>query len=162
MVQRATRELQVEMGRELGPDHLRLVSEFSAARDLEEGTRAIFSRIPEYLSASPTAWVFSARTGSGKLAGFDIAEFAPSRYAFYMFNFLPRENPIPGTSDFLLAEIVRAALEQGKKAINLGLGIGPGITFFKRKWGGKPFLEHRFAIFQCAQPAIPEGLLSKL
>ena len=30
----------------------------------------------------------------------------------------------------------------GKKYINLGLGINPGVTFFKTKWGGVPFLPH--------------------
>jgi hypothetical protein len=162
MVQRASRELQVRKGRELEADHLRLISDFSGARPLEEGTRTIFAQIPEYLSASPTAWVISARTGSGQLAGFDIAEFAPSRYAFYMFNFRSRENIVPGTSDLLLAEIVRTAQEQGKGAVNLGLGISPGVAFFKKKWGGWPFLEHRSVAYQPSPIASLEGLLSRL
>ncbi len=162
MVQRASRELQVKKGRELESDHLRLISEFSGARPLEVGTRTIFARIPEYLSASPAAWVFSARNGSGHLAGFDIAEFSPSRYAFYMFNFRSREKNVPGTSDLLLAEIVRTAQEQGKRAINLGLGVSPGVAFFKRKWGGRPFLELRSVTYQPSPTASLEGLLSKL
>jgi len=162
MVQRASRELQVGKGRELEADHLRLISAFSGARTLEEGTRTIFARIPEYLSASPTAWVFSARTDSGQLAGFDIAEFAPSRYAFYMFNFRSREKTPPGTSDLLLSEIIRAAQEQEKRAINLGLGINPGVGFFKKKWGGRPFLEHRSVTYQPSPMASLEVLLSKL
>jgi hypothetical protein len=162
MVQRASRDLQVRKGRRLEPDHFRLISSFSAARPLEEGTRTIFSRIPEYLASSPTAWVFSARSGAGDLAGFDIAEFAPSRYAFYMFNFRSRAETVPGTSDLLLSEIIRTAQEHGKGAINLGLGIGPGVAFFKRKWGGRPFLEHRAVIYQPSQTASLEGLLSKL
>jgi hypothetical protein len=162
MVQRASRELQVRKGRELESDHLHLISEFSRTRPLEEGTRTIFARIPEYLSASSTAWVFSARTGRGDLAAFDIADFAPSRYAFYMFNFRSREKTVPGTSDLLLTEIVRAAQEQGKGAINLGLGISPGVAFFKKKWGGRPFLEHSSVSYQPSPTAPLEGLLSKL
>jgi len=162
MVHRASRELKIGESRELEPDHLRLISDFSSARPLEEGTRTILSRIPEYLAASPTARVFSARTGAGHLAGFDIAEFAPSRYAFYMFNFRSRDKKVPGTSDLLLAEIVRTAQEQGKRAINLGLGISPGVAFFKKKWGGRPFLEHRSVVYQPSPTASLEGLLSKL
>lgn len=162
MVQRASRELLVKKGRELESDHLRLISEFSGARPLEEGTRSIFARIPEYLSASPTAWVFSARTNHGDLAAFDIAEFAPSGYAFYMFNFRSREKHVPGTSDLLLSEIVRTAQEQGKRAINLGLGISPGVAFFKKKWGGRPFLELRSVSYEPSPTATLEGLLSKL
>jgi hypothetical protein len=162
MVQRASRELQVKKGRELEPDHLRLIAEFSGARPLEEGTRSIFSRIPEYLSASPTAWVFSARTGHGDLLAFDIAEFPPSGYAFYMFNFRSREKNVPGASDLLLSEIVRAAQQQEKRAINLGLGIHPGVAFFKKKWGGRPFLELRSVSYEPSPNVLPEGLLSKL
>lgn len=162
MVQRASRELQVGKGRDLEPDHFRLISEFSGARPLEEGSRTIFARIPEYLSASPAAWVFSARTGRGDLAAFDIAEFAPSRYAFYMFNFRSGEKSVPGASDLLLAQIVRTAQEQGKKAINLGLGISPGVAFFKKKWGGLPFLDHRSVTYRPSSIASLEGLLSKL
>ena len=161
-LKRACRELQVGKERELEPDHLRLISDFSSARPLEEGTRTILSRIPEYLVASPTAFVFSARTGGGHLAGLDIAEFAPTRYAFYMFNFRSREKTVPGTSDLLLAEIVRTAQELGKKAINLGLGISPGVAFFKKKWGGQPFLEHRSVTYRPSPTASLEGLLSKL
>jgi hypothetical protein len=162
MVHRASRELKFGESRELEPDHLRLISNFSSARRLEEGTRTILSRIPEYLAASPTARVFSARGHSGELAGFDIAEFAPSRYAFYMFNFRSRDKKVPGTSDLLLAEIVRTAQEQGKRAINLGLGISPGVAFFKKKWGGRPFLDHRSVVYQASPTASLEGLLSKL
>jgi hypothetical protein len=162
MVQRASRELQVRKGKELESDHLRLISEFSGARPLEEGTRSIFSRIPKYLCASPTAWVFSARTGHGDLSAFDIAEFPPSGYAFYMFNFRSREKNVPGASDLLLSEIVRTAQEQGKRAINLGLGIHPGVVFFKKKWGGRPFLELRSVSYEPSPSAFPESLLSKL
>jgi len=162
MVQRASRELELRKGRSLESDHLRLISGFSEAQPLEEGTRTLFSRIPEYLAASPTARVISARNGSGELAGFDIAEFAPSRYAFYMFNFRSRDLHVPGTSDLLLLEIIRTAQEQGKTAINLGLGISPGVAFFKKKWGGRPFLDHRSLIYQPSRIAFLEGLLSKL
>jgi hypothetical protein len=162
MVQRASRDLQVRRGRNLESDHLRLISGFSGALPLGEGTRTIYSRIPEYLAASPTAWVFSARSGSGDLAGFDIAEFAPSHYAFYMFNFRSREENVPGTSDLLLSEIIRTAQEHGKGAINLGLGIGPGVAFFKKKWGGRPFLEHRSVLYQPSSYSSLEGLFSKL
>ena len=162
MVQRASRDLQVRRARKLESDHLRLISGFSGTRPLEEGTRAIFSRIPQYLAASPTAWVFSARSESGELAGFDIAEFGPSRYAFYMFNFRSREKTVPGTSDLLLAEIIRTAQEQGKRAMNLGLGISPGVAFFKKKWGGRPFLEYRSITYPLSPIASLESLLSKL
>jgi hypothetical protein len=162
MVQRASRELKIGKSRELETDHLRLISDFSSAHPLEEGTRTILSRIPEYLAASPTAWVFSARNGSGHLVGFDIAEFAPSRYAFYMFNFRSRNKKVPGTSDLLLAEIVRTTQEQGKRAINLGLGISPGVAFFKKKWGGRPFLDHRSVLYQPSSHSSLEGLFSKL
>jgi hypothetical protein len=57
--------------------------------------------------------------------------------------------------------MVNLAQFQGKKAINLGLGIHPGIRHFKEKWGGVPFLAYHSALVQ--RPTVDlEGLAKKL
>ena len=53
---------------------------------------------------------------------------------------------VPGASDLLLREMVNLAHAEGKKTINLGLGINTGIRRFKEKWGGVPFLPYTSAI----------------
>jgi hypothetical protein len=42
--------------------------------------------------------------------------------------------------------MVHLAQAEGKKALNLGLGIHPGVSRFKEKWGGTPFLAHAPAL----------------
>ncbi|MCJ7774258.1 MAG: hypothetical protein MUP22_14140, partial [Desulfobacterales bacterium] len=63
-------------------------------------------------------------------------------FAYYLFNFRSKHIHIPGASDLLFWEMILLAQSNGKKAINLGLGINDGIRRFKQKWGGKPFLPY--------------------
>ena len=162
MIHRASRELQVEKTHEFKNEHLNLIADFLRSRSVEEGTRYIFEKIPEYLSLVPTAWIFSARDRAGQLAAFDIAEFGAKNYAFYMFNFRSRQQPVPGISDLLLHELIQDAKQQGKFFINLGLGINAGVTFFKKKWGGRPFLTHQFVFYQPHRPSPFEALFQGL
>jgi hypothetical protein len=159
MIHRASQELRVEKGREFLGEHRRLVEAFLKMRRVSEATHTIFQKIQEYLACVPTACIFSARAGDGRLAGFDIAEFGAKNYAFYMFNFRSSENAMPGTSDLLLYELIQAAKQQGKRFVNLGLGVNAGVTFFKRKWGGRPFLNHEFVVFEPRKISPFEALL---
>ncbi len=99
----------------------------------------------------PTAWIFEARNQGEELVAFDIAEFGSKYYAMYMFNFSSKDRPAPGASDLLLSGILNQAMTEQKKYINLGLGINPGVTFFKTKWGGTPFLPYTF----CSYSPVP-------
>jgi hypothetical protein len=46
--------------------------------------------------------------------------------------------------------MAKLAQSEKKTAINLGLGIHPGIRYFKEKWGGVPFLTYESALVQPA------------
>jgi hypothetical protein len=159
MVQRASQHLQVEKGREFKDEHRQLVADFLGSRRVSEETHTIFQKIHEYLTSVPTACVLSARARDGRLAGFDVAEFGAKNYAFYMFNFRSSRNAGPGTSDLLLYELIQEARQQGKRFVNLGLGVNAGVTFFKKKWGGRPFLNHEFIIFKPRRTSPFEALL---
>lgn len=147
-IRRASRELHVERNREWRDEHKKLVSEFLLSHEVDDGARFIFERIPEYVSSVPTALLFSARDRDERLVAFDIAEFGAKDFAFYMFNFTARRYRAPGASDLLLHEVIAAAEEEGKSHINLGLGINAGVTFFKEKWGGAPFLDYEFCLYE--------------
>lgn len=148
MIRRASREVNIGKSKEVEDEHLMLISEFLNSHEIDDTPRYIFERIPKYLSSSPTAWVFSARDKAKGLVAFDIAEFGAKDYAFYMFNFRLRQHSVPGASDFLLHEVIKAAKEQGKAFLNLGLGINEGVRFFKKKWGGFPFLNYEFCLYK--------------
>jgi hypothetical protein len=159
MIRRAGRELAIQKHRHFASDHERLVQGFLASREVEEGIRTIFGRIEAYVSSSPNALIFDARDSGGNLAGFDIAEFGAKKYAFYLFNFRSPDVSVPGTSDLLLDALIREAQARGQGYLNLGLGINPGVIFFKKKWGAAPFLRHEIVLFSPSRPSLLKSIL---
>ena len=162
MLSRAGRELSVEKNRNFDEEHRKMVDDFLKTHPMDEATRFIFERIGDYLSSSTTAWVFDARNNYGELVAFDIAEFKPRDYAIYMFNFRSDALYVPGASDLLLSEVIQQAKTEGKKYVNLGLGINPGVAFFKKKWGGEIFLPYAFCLYHPSRKENLETLLQKL
>lgn len=152
MLTRAQRDVVVDEGT-LGKAHKQLLEEFLRAHRLDDATRTIFKRVPEY-AKSATVVVLQARDAAGNLVAFDIADFGSQQYAFYMFNFRSRRYTVPGAADLLFARLIERAQAEGKRYVNLGLGVDEGIAFFKRKWGAVPFLKHytRVQRFPRAEP----------
>lgn len=162
MIQRASKEIQIEMSRDFQEEHQQLIINFLKTHPLDEGTRYIFQRIPQYLSATSSVYLFNARNAQGQLVAFDVAEFGARAYAFYMFNFRSQNYYVPGTSDLLLYSIITEASKQAKKFLNLGLGINEGVTFFKKKWGGIPFLNYQFTVYNPDYPQSWHSLWQKI
>ena len=162
MINRAKRHLKVEKRKTLDEGHHELVREFLTVHPVGQQTRFIFERIPDYVSSSATAWVYDARDEKGELVAFDVAEMGPKHYAFYMFNFTSHNRVVPGASDLLLWEILLQAKREDKHYINLGLGINPGVSFFKEKWGGVPFLPYSSCSYELPSVERLETLLQKL
>ena len=162
MLKRADRELSVERSDTFDEEHRKMIAEFLKTHPVDEATGFIFNRIDEYLSSSSTAWVFDARNKRRELVAFDIAEFKPRDYSIYMFNFSSDALYVPGASDLLLSKVIQQAKTEKKKYINLGLGINSGVTFFKEKWGGVPFLPYASCFYHPSRKEDLEALLQKL
>ena len=162
MLKRAGRELSVEKNKIFDEQHRKMVNEFLKVHPVDEATRSIFQRIDKYLSSSKTAWIFDARDKGNELVAFDVAEFRPRSYSFYMFNFTSDARYVPGVSDLLLSEVIQQTKKERKKFINLGLGINSGVTFFKKKWGGVAFLPYAFCSYRLSRKENLETLLQKL
>ena len=144
MLRRAGRDLSLRPG-VFGRDHKRLIKDFIRTHDLKEAQIHIYKHIGHYLKRSTSACVVEARKHK-HLVAFTIIDLGAADYAFYLFNFRSRKINVPGASDLLFKEMVDLAQAEGKKAINLGLGIHPGIRRFKEKWGGVPFLPYFAAV----------------
>lgn len=144
MVRRAGRELCVKEG-VFGKEHKRLVKGFISARQLSQEQEKIYKAIPSYLKRSKAARLLEARKGDD-LVAFNILDTGSHHYAFFLFNVRSMKSHVPGASDLLFQEMVHLAEREGKGALNLGLGIHPGVRRFKEKWGGKPFLTHASAL----------------
>jgi hypothetical protein len=162
MLKRADRELSVKKDSDFDEEHKQMIAEFLKTHPVDEGTGFIFNRINEYLASSPNARVFDARNKKDELVAFDVAEFTPKNYALYMFNFGSEAFYVPGASDLLLSEVIQEAKTAGKKFINLGLGINPGIAFFKKKWGGVVFFSYAFCSYEPSRREEMDSLLQKL
>jgi hypothetical protein len=162
MLKRADRELSVERSNTFDEEHRKMIVEFLKTHPVDEATGFIFNRINEYLSSSPTAWVFDARNKRDELVAFDVAEFTPKDYALYMFNFGSDARYVPGASDLLLSKVIQQAKTEKKRYINLGLGINRGVTFFKKKWGGMPFLPYTSCLYHPLRKEDLDSLLQKL
>jgi len=162
MLSRASREIMVVKSRDFGQEHTALIEEFLTRHSVSEGTRSIFARIPEYVRASETATLIEARSAEGKLIAFDLTESGAKEHSFYLFNFSSGTSYVPGASDLLMGEMIREASVQGKRFMNMGLGIDAGITFFKTKWGGRPFLPYFGCEYTIPRGDMVKGLLDKL
>ncbi len=159
MVRRAARELVVEVSR-FGREHKKIIKDFIGRQVLSDAQVHIFKQVPDYMKRSKTACLLEARK-SRRLVAFSIVDLGSARYAFYQFNFRSARITVPGASDLLFSEMVRVAQSEGKQAINLGLGVHPGIRRFKEKWGGAAFLTHHSALIH-RKPVVFGKLADKL
>jgi hypothetical protein len=159
MVRRAARELRIEVG-QFGREHKKIIKNFIARQNLSDEQIHIFKHIQNYMKRSKTAHLLEARQAD-RLVAFSIVDLGSARYAFYQFNFRSTKIAVPGASDLLFNEMVQLAQSEGKQAINLGLGIHPGIRRFKEKWGGQPFLAHNSVLIQ-KKPVVLGKLANKL
>lgn len=146
MLKRASREIELEAksgDKAWTPDHAGLVEAFCRRKKsaLDDGSIYIFNNLDKYLAKATEAVLFSAIRKNGALAACAIGDFSAFSTAFYMFAFRHHDAP-PGTADLLLDAIVAEAEKRGMARINLGLGIDPGVEFFKKKWGATPWLPH--------------------
>lgn len=144
MVRRARRDLRVARGR-FGREHKRIINAFLGQHRFDPRQKYLFKHIPHYLRASDSAVLLEARA-QNKLAAFSIVDLGAAEYAFYLFSFRSAKLKVPGASDLLFHEMQNLARTQGKKAVNLGLGVNAGIRRFKEKWGGVPFLKYGSAL----------------
>lgn len=144
-ITRASKELTIEITRNLDHGHNRIIDEYLKMEKFDNYTKYIFSKVPDYICKSTTSFLINAKAKNGSLIGFNILDLGSHQYAFYMFNFISRKTYIPGASDLLMYEMIKMANREKKKFLNLGLGINRGVTFFKKKWGGKIFLNYHFA-----------------
>lgn len=117
-----------------------LAREFCERKKLDESTRFLFERLDSYLADCRNAVLYTARDVEGTLQACAIADYSALSVAFYMFAFGRKDAP-PGTADALLWEVAKDAEARGFRILNLGLGINPGIEFFKKKWGAEPYFQ---------------------
>lgn len=148
MVRRAQRDLTVEVGYEVTKRHVHLIKSFLETRNLSPPMEKIYLKIPNYIKSSSSVLIASAYTASGGLAAFSVMDLGSDQYSFYMFNITSSDDYVPGASDLLLYKLITLSIKEGKRYLNLGLGINNGIRMFKKGWGGILFLNYIHATIE--------------
>lgn len=161
LLKRARRDLHVERGTVLRREHQHLIKEFIRTKKLEPATRSIFQHLADYIRTG-TALLYEARTLQKELTAFTIADLSAEKYSFYLFNFCSRRRYVPGAADLLLQTLLDDSRDRGKRYLNLGLGINPGVEFFKTKWGAERFLPHHSLLEHAGEEDVVESLLDSL
>lgn len=141
IIHRAQTELSVSFQEKFDCRHKRLVNEFLRTHKVSPETHSIFKRLPRIIR-HPECVLISAVNLHRQLVAFDVFDFSAAETGFYLFNFFSRSHYVPGASDLLLWHGIDYARQHGKKRLNLGLGIHPGIERFKQKWGSQPYLKY--------------------
>ncbi len=142
MCRRAGREVETGQGT-FGREHNKLINKFLSGRELGPDERRFFKQVPGYLKRCSTYRLVEARR-RGRLVAFNVVDFGSSSYGFHILSFRSQEHYVPGASDLLFRVMADLAEQEGKRALNMGLGINHGIRRFKEKWGGAPFLPYAF------------------
>lgn len=157
ILNRASRELKVERGREVAKDHEEIIAEFVQRGKPPPRIERLFLSMGEYVARSETAVVLTSRDQAGAASAFYVVELAAKQFATYVVGCHSKRHYVVGASDLLFAEMVALAAEHGKSYIHLGLGVNEGIRRFKEKWGGIPRLRYEFCEYRRKDPL---GLLS--
>jgi len=141
-VNKAAELLSVEREMRFGKEHQALVTEFLHRRQLSPTVAELYRLIPAYLEQSSSACLLTARDRRGRLSAFFVIEQAARNFDAYVLGCYSLKFYVPYASDLLFKSMIDLANEQHKPTINLGLGVNKGISRFKQKWGGVPFLNY--------------------
>jgi len=144
MADKASKGLVLERDHSISKEHEALIAELLKREKLPPRLRELYCAMPYYVARSPSACVLNARGQNGKLAAFFVVELGAKNFSTYVLGSHSKKHYVSHASDLLFLEMIRLTKEQGKNAINLGLGVNEGIRRFKQKWGGVPFLNYEF------------------
>jgi hypothetical protein len=142
--EKAAQDLIVERSHSMTRDHEGLLTELLKREKLPPRIRELYRAMPEYVRQSPDAWVLDARDKKGRLSAFYVVDTSARDFSTYVLGSHSKKNYVVHASDLLFLEMIRLTQGQGKKSIQLGLGVNDGIRRFKEKWGGVPFLNYEF------------------
>jgi hypothetical protein len=139
---RAARDLSLERGRAITPQHEEAIAEFLARERPAPRIEGLFRGMARYAAQAESAVVLTARDAEGAVSAFYVVDLEAPGFATYVVGCHSKLHYVVGASDLLFLEMVALAREQGKRTIHLGLGVNDGIRRFKEKWGGMPGLPY--------------------
>jgi hypothetical protein len=142
--EKAARDSAVSASRLFSEEHMLLTGDFLRRQVLPPRIHQLYLCMKDYLSFSETSLLLSVRDRKGRLSAYYVLELGAADFLAYIVGCHSQESPVPHASDLLFFEMIALARERRKKYIHLGLGVNAGISRFKGKWGGVPFLKYEF------------------
>jgi hypothetical protein len=142
LTSRAARDLSLERGRAITPQHEEAIAEFLARARPSPRIGGLFRAMARYVAQAESAVVLTARDAEGAVSAFYVVDLEAPGFATYVVGCHSKLHYVVGASDVLFLEMVALARERGKRTIHLGLGVNDGIRRFKEKWGGLPGLPY--------------------
>jgi hypothetical protein len=136
--------LTISASRLFSEEHLLLTKEFLQRQELPPRVHQLYLCMKDYLSFSKTSLLLSVRDREKRLSAYYILELGAAKFLAYVVGCHSKESYVPHASDLLFYEMIKTAKKHQKEYIHLGLGVNEGISRFKKKWGGVPFLKYEF------------------
>jgi hypothetical protein len=161
-LKKAAGKLSVERAPRMGDAHRELIEEFTRRVKPPERIKNLFSSMPGYVSAAPTARVINAWLARGVLSAFYVVDLAATGFANYIIGCYSQKNYVRGASDLLVRELIAMSAENGKAYIHMGLGVNDGVRRFKEKWGAQPTRRYEMCELVFKKPLLTEFLKSIL
>ncbi|MFN2268800.1 MAG: TraB/GumN family protein [Desulfonatronovibrio sp.] len=156
---RAAESLRIDVSRDFTEAHHNLWNEFLASRTMTSRVLKLYTSTQKALQVLPEVMFLNAWDKNSNLASCLLLDFAPEKFSSYILGAHSRLNYVPYATDLLFREMINLSRKYNKEFIHLGLGVNPGITRFKRKWGAKKYQEYELArldnIFKPVRAVMP-------
>jgi len=155
LADKASRSLHWEIGSSFTSEHKKLWEEFIRSKSLAPRVLELYKRTEKVIRVLPDLVMLNAWNREGHLVSCLLLDLAPRRFASYLIGAHSKKYYVPFATDLLFREMIALSREHDKEFIHLGLGVNPGITRFKTKWGGRFYSGYEMAFFK--NPGIPRG-----
>lgn len=127
-------DVVVKEGDVFTAEHIALIEAFVQRVRPGSFTRSMLGRLGDLARLSDVALI-NVFLGV-RLVAFAVIEAWFESVDIFVYGFSDRREP--GAGDYLQFAVTEASRERGKRALNLGYSITPGLRAFKEKWGGLP------------------------
>lgn len=161
LTDRAAESLRIEVSRSFTEAHQNLWDEFIPGRSMTSRVLKLYAGTQKTLKALPEVMFLNAWDKNSNLVSCLLLDFAPEKFSSYILGAHSRLNYVPYATDFLFREMINLSRKYNKDFIHLGLGVNPGITRFKTKWGAKKYCGYELArldnLFKPARTIMPNA-----
>ena len=159
-LKKARQNLRVEPSDSMQDAHQELMQEFVERTPLSDRVKKLLFKMPEFVARAGTAFVLNAWDKANQLAAFYVIDVEAQQFSNYIIGCHSKKNYVLGASDLLLFELINLSREREKAYIHLGLGVNPGISRFKAKWGAVPTRRYEMCELVFKKPTLLDSIKS--